>query len=91
MYCSQKVGDIKLLKMYELEKMSNPSETTRVISQTNFDKTFALQFGWYILSCDLHAVLFRQGVDTQISQESGMAKDLFQITKLKRKHSPRFI
>ena len=34
LYCSQKGGDIKLLKSYKLEKISNPSETASV-SQTN--------------------------------------------------------
>ena len=57
--------------------MSNPSETARV-SQTNI-RNFALQFGWYILSRDLHAIFFRTGIDTQVSHESGMATTMAQM------------
>ena len=40
------------------------------------------------MSRDLHAVRLRQGVDTQISHESGMATDPFQIIKITQNHLP---
>ena len=58
--------------------MLNPSE---MASDKLWIRHIVLQSGWYILSHDLHAIHFRHGVDTQISQDPGMAIDPFQIIK----------
>ena len=60
---------MKLLNMYKLEKISNLFETITARQNSYSIRDFALQFGRYILSRDLHAILFRPGVDTQISHE----------------------
>ena len=48
-YCSQKVGDIRILKMHKLEKIPNPSKMAR-ISQNNIQKDI-LHYSLDFMSC----------------------------------------
>ena len=68
-----------------MKNVSNSSE------MTDNKKTFALPFECHVQSRDLHAIRFRLGIDTQISQESDMATDPVRLKSLHRNTSTDYV